>query len=452
VAAVSFTAAGAPMTSKFLAFYVLVVGAGLTLLTHGLFGLQGCPWILLAFWTLLILAVDAAPVQLPGGGFITVSSTVDYAGILILGPVPTALAEFVATLVLQVGVQRRPLPKAFFNASLFAGTVIVAGSVFRVLGGNPGAAPVFPDVLLPLAGMGVAYYALNSGLVSLVLALSEGRNAWHIWQVNYIWTVFHMVASLPFAAAIAVGYAGLGNWGVVLFVIPLLLARYSFKLYIDTKKDLLDFATVLAGVIDEIDPYTRKHSQRVSRYAAKIARELGLVERDVERVEYAGLLHDIGKIKTDHRELLFKAGRLSPEERRRMDDHAAFGADILEHVRAFRDVAPIVRHHHERPDGTGYPDGLEAAEIPVGSRIVLVADAFDAMTSDRVYRRALTVKVALGELHRYAGRQFDATVVAALQRLLATGEIRVTGGDTAPDPGALSRPDLVNAGLAKTST
>jgi putative nucleotidyltransferase with HDIG domain len=430
----------------FPAYYGLIVAGGLTLLAWHLPALAGTSPFLLLLWLALILITDAAPVNLPGGGFITVSSTLDYAGILILGPVPTAVAEFASTLVLQLGVQRRPVHKAVFNACAFAGTVMVAGWVYGILGGVPGQPLDFPHVLLPILGMGMSYYALNTMIVSLVIALSEGRKTWQIWQVNYIWTIFHMVASLPFGAALAVAYFGLGTWGVVLFIFPLLLARYSFKLYIETKRDLLDFAGVLAGVIDEFDPYTRKHSQRVSRYSANLARELGLSEREVERVEYGGLLHDIGKIKMSQRDLILKPGRLTPEERQRICLHAGLGADILERVRAFRRVAPLVRYHHERLDGRGYHN-LPAKDLPLGARIVMTADAFDAMTSDRVYRKALTLEDSLAEMRRCAGEQFDPEVVVALERLVRRGEIVVGEGVAPAEPEPLARPGLVNAGL-----
>ncbi len=428
----------------FRAYYGLIVAGGLTVLGWNLPSLAGTSPFLLLLWFALIVVTDAAPVNLPGGGFITVSSTLDYAGILILGPLPTALAEFAATLILQLGVQRRPLHKAVFNACVFAGTVMAAGWVYRILGGVPGQPLGFPHILVPILGMGMSYYALNTMIVSLVIALSEGRKTWQIWQVNYIWTIFHMVASLPFGAAVAVAYFGLGTWGVVLFILPLLLARYSFKLYIETKRDLLDFAGVLAGVIDEFDPYTRKHSQRVSLYSAVLAREMGLSEREVERIEYGGLLHDIGKIKMSQRDLILKPGRLTPEERERICLHAGLGADILEQVRAFRRVAPLVRFHHERLDGRGYHN-LPAKEFSLGARIVMTADAFDAMTSDRVYRKALTLEESMAEMRRCSGDQFDPEVVVALERLVRRGEI-VVGEEPAPlRPELRARPGLVNA-------
>jgi len=437
--------AGRGASPWFPLYYALVVGGGLALLGWQVPALAHGPWLLILLWVGLILATDAAPVTLPGGGFITVSSTVDYAGILILGPVPTALAEFAATLVLQLLVQRKPFRKVLFNACAFSTTVLVAGWVFRVMGGVPGGPLVFPWVLPPLLSMGLVYYLVNTGLVSVVIALSEQRKAWHVWQVNYIWSILHMLASIPFGAAFAVAYHALGMWGVVLFIAPLLLARHTFKLYIETKRDLIDFAGVLAGVIDEFDPYTCRHSQRVSRYAALVAREMGLPERAVERAECSGLLHDIGKIATSQRDLVLKPGPLTAEERARVCQHADIGADILGRVRAFQNLAPVVRYHHERMDGAGY-HGLPGETVPRTAKIVMVADAFDAMTSDRVYRKALSLEDALAELDRHAGTQFDAGAVRALRRLIEREEILVGEDLDHPEP-TLARPGLVNAGL-----
>ncbi len=427
-------------------YYALIVLGGLGLVALNFSPLGASAWLLVALWAGLILITDAAPVTLPGGGYITVSSTLDYAGILVLGPIPTALAELIATLFLQLVIQRRPPHKALFNAAAFAGTVVAAGWVYQILGGSVGSGFRFPQVIVPLLGMGLTYYTLNTMIVSLVIALSTGSKTWRIWQVNYLWTIFHMVASLPFGAGLAAAYHGLGVWAVVLFIMPLLLARYSFKLYIEAKRDLLDFASVLVGVIDEFDPYTRSHSQRVSRHAALLARELGLPEREVERVEYAGLLHDIGKIKMSQRELVLKPGPLTTEERELMTHHAGLGADILERVRPFRASSSLVRYHHERIDGNGY-NSLPAADLHIGARIILVADAFDAMTTDRVYRKALGVEKAVAELRRCAGTQFDAGVVEALERLLERGEIEVGSAVAAAEATPVARPGLVNAGL-----
>ena len=428
----------------FVLLYAGVVGGSFALLASSVAGAGGLSW-LFVFWILLIVVTDAVPVPLPGGGFITPSSALDYAGILVLGPVPTALAEAAATLVVGLGT-RRPLHKTLWNAAAFSGTVLVAGRVYEILSGHPGAALRLPADIPALLAMAVIYHALNTGLVSLVIGLTEGRRPWQVWQVNYVWTTLHMAAALPLGVAIAAAFESVGVWGVLLFVAPLLLARYTFQLYREARRDLIEFAGTLAGIIDEFDPTTCRHSQRVSRYAGLLAREMGLPEREAEHVETCGLLHDIGKIAVSQRDIVQKPGPLTDEERARVALHADLGAEILGRVAAFKGMAPIVRMHHERMDGRGY-HRLLPEDVPLPARIVTVADAFDAMTSDRVYRPALTLKEAVAELDRHAGRQFDPTVVHALHRLLERGEIQV-GTETAPvAPGRHAEPGFASAGL-----
>jgi putative nucleotidyltransferase with HDIG domain len=144
-------------------------------------------------------------------------------------------------------------------------------------------------------------------------------------------------------------------------------------------------------VLEEVDPYTRQHSVRVSEYAVRLARDLASTRSAVDEVEYAALVHDLGKIGPHHQHILQKSGSLTHEEQRTLRGHPAAGADIVQTVRTLARSAEIVRCHHERPDGRGYPFGLTSTDVPVGSRILNVADAFDAMTSDRPYRRALSV-------------------------------------------------------------
>ena len=382
------------------------------------FGLDLRLWPVLLFWLVLTIVTDMTPVPLPGGGYITVASTLDYAGILILGPVATAWVEVVNTLILQLFVQKKPAYRALFNAANFGLTVLAAGAVYHALGGTTGRAPALPGDLLPLFAMGLTYFLMNTGIVSVVLSLTERKNVWRVWQVNFLWTIFHMLASLPVGVAIAVVHHSLSVWGVCLFVAPLLLARYSFKLYTDMKRDLFDFVRVLTGVIDEFDPYTRQHSLRVAGYAVQIARGMQLPEYEVESIEFAALLHDFGKIKHEHRELLLRPGALTPEEKRAMAEHAVSGAAMAAQIRSLRKISEIVLSHHEKFGGGGYPRGMSGTQIPLGARILNVADAFDAMTSDRVYRKALPVERALDELRRGAGTQFDPDVVVCFTRLI----------------------------------
>jgi len=176
----------------------------------------------------------------------------------------------------------------------------------------------------------------------------------------------------------------------------------------------------LAEAVDAKDAYTRGHSERVGVYASKIAREMGFAKDFIERVYIAGLLHDVGKIGIRDA-VITKPERLTPEEYEEIKRHPEIGARILEPVDFLRDVAPCVRHHHEWYDGSsrGYPDRLRGDQIPLPSRIILVADTVEAMTSDRPYRKALPLDIVFTELTKYAGSQFDPMVVDAAVRLLS---------------------------------
>jgi response regulator RpfG family c-di-GMP phosphodiesterase len=175
----------------------------------------------------------------------------------------------------------------------------------------------------------------------------------------------------------------------------------------------------LSEAVDAKDAYTRGHSERVGVYASKIAREMNFPKDVIERVYIAGLLHDVGKIGVRDA-VITKPDRLTPEEYLEIKAHPEIGYKILEPVEFLRDVAPCVRHHHEWFDGSdrGYPDRLRGDRIPLPSRIILVADTVEAMTSDRPYRKALTLEAVVSEIHKYTGTQFDPTVTAPFLRLL----------------------------------
>ena len=375
-------------------------------------------------WIVLLALTELTPVKLPRGGFMTVSSAFDYAAIVLFGPFVTAILDTTSGGVAHALVRPRSPQRVIFNFATCVISAFGASAVFTALGGTPGAITVDPRGVVAFAGLGTSYFILNTGLVSLVLAAEQRMSPIRIWQANYAWTLRHLAAFLPLGALVALGYRPGGPLALGLVLLPLFLSRHALRLYLEMRSDLTDFATALVSVIEEVDPYTRRHSIRVAAYAERLARGLGRPEPEVESVRVAGLLHDLGKV-GQAPALLQKAGRLDPAERREIEAHPGAGADIVERIRAFKQVACIVRHHHERPDGQGYPAGLTGDTIPLGSRIVLVADAFDAMTSDRPYRRGMAPERAIAELERHAGTQFDPQVVEVLVRLWERGAFAV---------------------------
>jgi len=190
---------------------------------------------------------------------------------------------------------------------------------------------------------------------------------------------------------------------------------YQMNLQVErVNRELLE---LMVKAIEARDPYTSGHSVRVSEYARQIARELGLNPKQVDQIGTAALLHDVGKIHEDFAPLLRKAGRLTPEERMLMQAHPVRSADLASTIAEFRGrVQADIRNHHENYDGTGYPDGLVGDAIPIGARIIMIADTLDAMTTDRPYRTALTLQRALDELNNHAGRQFDPKLVALVHK------------------------------------
>jgi putative nucleotidyltransferase with HDIG domain len=236
-------------------------------------------------------------------------------------------------------------------------------------------------------------------------------------------------------AVLAYAYHEVSAWSVALFLIPAFAAQRLFLLYRqqrETAEELaavnkqlekanLSFATALVTTLDARDRYTAGHSAAVAVYARDIAARMGLPEDKQRLVHLCGLVHDIGKIGLAAG-LLEKPGALTLDERRQMEEHSIIGERILAHVDDYSEIAEIVRHHHERTDGHGYPDGLMNAEIPLLSRIIAVADAYDAMTSDRPYRDAMPSQVARLRLAQAVEAQFDTTVVAAFEAILATAD------------------------------
>lgn len=188
------------------------------------------------------------------------------------------------------------------------------------------------------------------------------------------------------------------------------VAMDNARLYRAVYQGYMDTMSALAATIDAKDPYTRGHSVRVTRYSLQIARQLNLPTRNLDTVMYAAVLHDIGKIGIDEA-ILRKPGLLTPKEAQVMALHPVIGGKIVERVAFLREAQACIRHHHERYDGSGYPDGLLGEAIPLGARIIAVADAFDAMTTDRPYRAALSQVEALAELQRDTGRHLDPTLV-----------------------------------------
>jgi putative nucleotidyltransferase with HDIG domain len=274
--------------------------------------------------------------------------------------------------------------------------------------------------------------ALDVSLAAFTLKL-RGGDPWGFVQMFVPIVVAALSLYCPIVALLSAAYVDVSPWTLALFFLPALAAQRLFALYQDQRRlteELvgvnsileranLSFASALVATLDARDRYTAGHSAAVAIYAQDIAARMGLSPEQRHLAHVAGLVHDIGKIGLPPG-LLEKPGALTLEERREMQRHSEIGQRILANVATYDEIASIVRHHHERVDGGGYPDGLIAEDIPLLSRIVAVADAYNAMTSDRPYRDAMPSQVARLRLAQAVETQFDTTVVAAFEAILAS--------------------------------
>jgi putative nucleotidyltransferase with HDIG domain len=289
------------------------------------------------------------------------------------------------------------------------------------------------QLLSAVAAAALTDAIVSSALGGIVVAL-RGTGSWKafVLSVRPLF-VSSLALYVPLIALLAYSYDQVGAWTVMLFFAPSFAAQSLYRLYCQEREGAarlksanekleranLSFATALVATLDARDQYTAGHSAAVAVYAQDIAARMGLSPEQQQLAHLCGLVHDIGKIGLPPG-LLDKPGAFTLEERRQMETHSAIGEHILAKVDDYAEIAKIVRHHHERMDGEGYPDGLLGDEIPLISRIISVADAYNAMTSDRPYRDAMPSRVARLRLAQAVETQFDTSVVAAFEAILAT--------------------------------
>jgi hypothetical protein len=336
--------------------------------------------------------------------------------------------------------------KALFNVSQRVLAVVVAATIYAWLGGNfppeylnfdhPFSSPDAQKDLGLFPVLALGYLLTNSVLVSLVVALSSGRAFREVWSLNTRGVLGYDLGASLIAVLVAWLYMwfdlwlGFGSLGLVGVIIPIVAVRHVYGLYHQLEHSGQELLQVMVKAIEARDPYTSGHSVRVSEMSRAVAVELGLPAREIEQVETAALLHDVGKIHEEFAPLLRKEGRLTDEETALMQTHSAKSADLVGIISKFQGfIHESVRHHHERWDGQGYPDGLKGKNIPLGARIILIADTIDAMTTDRPYRKRLPLDVVIAELQKCKATQFDPELIDVVVASVAVR--RLIGGTAA---------------------
>jgi len=418
------------MTAQTKLFVGVTASLGLMVLCSAVWHWQSAD--LMRFFCYLAVAVLASglKVQLPGiDGTMSVNFLFILLGVMELSLPETLVIGCTATLVQSVWQARNRLDpiKVLFNVfGMMANASALCYASYHWLAARLGSNK---PILLMLAAL--VFFLANTLPISIVIALTEGKSSRKVWSECYFW-------SFPYylVGAAAVGLVGIVNrqagWQTSLLVLPLIYWVYrSYRLYLgrlENEKDRveiekrhveeiasLNMRTIeaLALAIEAKDHTTHTHLQRVRTYAVAIAKELGLSPDEIEALRAAALLHDIGKLAVPEH-IINKPGKLTPEEFEKMKVHPLVGAEILDRVAFPYPVAPIVRAHHERWDGSGYPAGLVGEQIPIGARILAAVDCLDALASDRQYRSAIPLDQAMCTVKEKAGTWFDPKVVDLL--------------------------------------
>lgn len=424
--------------------YITAVSAiGVVLITWSLVSVGDVLADPVTILALIVLAAGAQrmPVFLFRSSAVSVAFAATIATYVLYGTPVAILVNLASVAVNAVTPRRKPFEKIAFNAGALTISAFVASNVYRVLGGNVPPASIIPTIFA-VAVSSFAYFLVNSALTTGVISLTTGQRYFGIYRENYSWMIVNWVATGVNGAALALAYQSLQLFGVAAFVMPLGVAWYSFKLYMSNSKELrrrtdeletlnrtlettnvrleeshLSVIGALVGALEAKDPYTQGHSTATMFHAVALARKFALPEEDVAAVQLAALFHDIGKIGIPEN-ILTKPGPLAPDEWESMKEHTVIGANLLAHVPTLQRVRPIIQAHHERYDGTGYPDHLRGDAIPFTAQIISVADSFHAMTSARSYRPAMSRAAALAELRRCGGTQFNPVVVQAFIELM----------------------------------
>lgn len=406
----------------------------------------------LGSFLLITFFLEQLVMQLRAGGKGSISFVMHIAAGILFGGFWGATIAAVSLCLSQV-IRKLPTIKVVFNVSQLALSVSASLLVYRALGGSIPPAYLQPLELVSSDALrsdfvlffvfAALYFAINSVAVSTVVSLSTGQTFREVWTLNTKGVVGYDLGASIVAIMAAWCFiksqelTAFGPVGLLAVIVPIVIVRHVYGMYHNLQESGRELLAVMVKAIEARDPYTSGHSLRVSQLSRAIAIELGLPSGEIEQIETAALLHDVGKIHEEFAPLLRKEGRLTSEETALMQTHSMKSAELVGIISKFRGfIQDSVRHHHERWDGEGYPTGLMGKNIPLGSRIILISDTIDAMTTDRPYRKRLPLEVVIAELQKCKGTQFDPDLVevtvssVAVRRLIAGSTVGLQQRDT----------------------
>ena len=401
--------------------------------------------VMFVFLLTLAGVAQRNPVRLWKSSSISVAFAVKIAAYVLFGISVALWTNLVVVGVSAVTPSPKPPRKVLFNFGLLTLSTFAASATYQFVGGEVPPGAVVPTIVA-VAFSAAVYFFTSTLMTALVISLTSEAQFLETWNKNFSWMPVNYVATAINGAALALAYQSMGLFGALVFVLPLGIAWYSFKLYMSKSSEVrqrvnelqttnealahtnrrleeshLSVIGALLGSLEAKDRYTEGHSAATMFHSVAVARRLGLGPDEIAAVQLGALFHDIGKIGIPDG-ILRKPERLTEEEWIEMRLHPLIGANLLAHVPNLERVRPIVLAHHERYDGSGYPNGLSGNQIPLAAQIIAVADTFEAMTSTRPYRPAMSRDQAVAELNAVAGKQLNPLVVDVFVQILREGE------------------------------
>ena len=390
-------------------------------------GLSVFAYILLKYRDISVLGVvlfgalafmaDNLATPLPRTGSVAVNFEISFASLILFGPSTAIIVTAISFFNIREFIKKVPYYKHLFNAGQYLISVGITSIVFEITYNR-----TVVNFFNP-ANIGYIFLAayigffLNTLLTAEAISISESKNFINIWIYNYAWLIPFKLFLVVMTIAVTFLYKLYGSFTIIFTLLPLIVAQYAYLLRIKERKTLLNSIMQIVKIIDAKDAYTAGHSKRVAEYTEKIARKLRLNEYDVDILTNLANLHDIGKVQIDL-SVLNKPGKFNDSDWAEMKKHPEVGYKIVREIVFLKNSAKAILYHHERVDGEGYPYGVKGDKIPLFAKILTVADAYDAMTSDRPYKKALTQKKAIKELQKCADKEFDRKISSMMIEII----------------------------------
>jgi len=393
-----------------LLFYVFVVFiSGSASLMYILLKYRNISLLGTILFGLLIFTSDNLSAPLPKTGSVSVNFGISLASLIIFGPSTALIVTLISIFNIKELVKRVPYYKHLFNAGQYLLSFSAAAVLFELFYDRSQTNFFYSRNIWVIILITYIFFILNTTLTAGAISLSSGTNILHVWIFNFAWLIPFQFFLSSMAIAIAFLYQRYSPFTLIFTSLPLIIAQYTYLLRIKERRTILNSIMQIVKIIEAKDVYTAGHSIRVAAYSEKIARGMRLNEYDIEIVKNLASLHDIGKIQIDL-SILNKKTMLTDKDWVEIKKHPVISYEVVKQIDFLKDKAISILYHHERIDGRGYPFGKKEEEIPLFAKILSVADSYDAMTTDRPYKKALTDEQSMVELEKNKGGQFDPKV------------------------------------------